>query len=52
MLYICNICKYQYNEDLEMKTFDSLADDWRCPVCNASKSEFKKYEIIYNEGDG
>jgi rubredoxin len=52
MLYICTICGYQYNEDVEMKAFESLIDDWRCPTCNASKSEFKKYETNYNEGDG
>jgi pyruvate oxidase len=52
MLYICTICKYQYNEDVEMRKFEALINDWRCPICNSPKSEFKKYEIEYNDGDG
>lgn len=35
--YVCDICKYEFKGD-----FESLPDDWVCPVCKADKSHFKK----------
>ena len=37
--YVCTICGYVYN-DTEVD-FDSLPDNWVCPVCGAPKSVFK-----------
>lgn len=38
----CLVCGYIY-EDAEHETpFSALDDDWVCPVCGASKSEFEK----------
>jgi flavin reductase (DIM6/NTAB) family NADH-FMN oxidoreductase RutF/rubredoxin len=50
--YQCNICSYIYNPakgDPEANIppgtpFEKLPDDWRCPICGADKSEFKKLE--------
>ena len=52
MLYVCAVCGYQYNEDVEIKSFEALPDDWQCPICNAPKSEFQNIEVNYNESDG
>ena len=48
--YVCSVCGYVYdpaNGDpdggIEPGTaFADLPDDWVCPVCGASKSEFEK----------
>jgi rubredoxin len=47
--YICQVCGYIYNPadgDPEGgippgTPFEKLPDDWRCPVCGASKDEFE-----------
>ncbi len=41
MRYICQVCGYIYDDEKELVPFDSLPDDWRCPLCGASKKEFK-----------
>ncbi|MHB8278103.1 MAG: thiamine pyrophosphate-dependent enzyme [Candidatus Humimicrobiaceae bacterium] len=38
--YRCVVCNYIYDEEKEGKKFSELPDDWRCPVCNASKAVF------------
>ncbi len=40
MRYVCQVCGYVYDEELEGVPFDSLPDDWECPLCHAPKSEF------------
>jgi rubredoxin len=52
MLYICPVCSYRYDDDLQMNPFDKLPDDWCCPVCKAVKSSFRGIRIYYNEGEG
>ena len=39
MRYICSICGYVYDE-AGKTPFAELPEDWRCPLCRASKSEF------------
>ena len=39
MRYICSICGYVYDE-AEQKPWAELPDDWKCPLCGASKSDF------------
>ena len=47
--YICQICGYTYNPEEGDPTigippgtpFEKLPDDYKCPVCNASKEYFK-----------
>ena len=46
--YVCNVCGYVYDPakgdpegNIPSGTpFEKLPDDWTCPVCGASKSEF------------
>jgi len=42
MKYVCNICGYVYDEEIEEVKFEELPEEWVCPVCGASKSEFTK----------
>jgi rubredoxin len=50
--YECTVCGYIYDEDkgdpdegiAPGTKFDSLPDDWVCPVCGAAKEDFKKIE--------
>lgn len=41
MRYRCSVCGYVYDECKEGKTFESLEEDWTCPMCGASKSQFR-----------
>ena len=36
--YVCNICGYEYPGSKE--EFEALPDDYKCPLCGASKSMF------------
>lgn len=46
--YKCNVCGYIYNpeigdpdQDIPSGTpFEKLPDNWTCPICGASKSDF------------
>ena len=44
--YCCDVCGYEYDpakgeDGIPAGTpFEKLPDDWSCPVCGASKSEF------------
>lgn len=46
--YVCDVCGYEY-DPAEGDTpavpagtpFEKLPDDWVCPVCGASKDQFK-----------
>jgi len=50
--YRCTVCGYIY--DLEIgdpdgdikpgTPFEEVPDDWVCPICGASKSEFERME--------
>jgi rubredoxin len=48
--YRCQICGYEYDpavgdpdNDVPPNTpFDSLPDDWVCPVCGAAKDQFEE----------
>ena len=40
MKYECPVCGYVYDEDAEGVAWDSLPDDWECPICGASKAVF------------
>lgn len=41
MKYICKICGFVYDDAKEKVPFENLPQDWVCPVCGASKSDFK-----------
>lgn len=48
--YTCSICGHTYNPDKGEpqqnippgREFTDLPDNWQCPVCGASKKNFKK----------
>lgn len=48
--YICAICGYIYDEAAGMPSagiapgtrWEELPEDWTCPLCGASKAEFKE----------
>ncbi len=48
--YRCDICGYVYDPEVgdpaagvEPGTdFDSLPDDWECPICGAGKDDFSE----------
>lgn len=44
MKYICTICGYMYDDDVEKIPFSELPDDWTCPLCGASKDLFEPVE--------
>ena len=41
MKYECTICGHIYDESVEGVKFEDLPDDWHCPICGASKDQFK-----------
>lgn len=38
--YKCLLCGHIYDEEKEGIKFEELPDDWKCPMCGASKSDF------------
>ena len=42
--YKCQLCGHTYDEEKEGVKFEDLPDDWKCPMCMAPKSVFKKVE--------
>ena len=41
MKYVCKVCGYEYNEEVEGTSFSDLPDDWACPLCGVGKDEFE-----------
>ena len=39
MRYVCTVCGYVYDE-ADNTPFADLPEDWKCPLCGASKGEF------------
>ena len=44
--YKCQLCGYIYDDAKEKVPFEELPDDWKCPMCGASKDMF---ELIKDE---
>lgn len=52
MKYICNVCGYEYDEDLgdpdngiEPGTkWEDVPDDYECPLCGVGKDDFSLEE--------
>lgn len=42
--YICTVCGYVYDEDVEGTLFEQLPNDWVCPVCGEGKEVFETEE--------
>lgn len=47
--YKCQLCGYIYDDAKEKVKFEDLPDDWKCPMCGAPKSLFKKMETEESE---
>ena len=49
-VWVCSLCGWEYDEDVGYldggfaagTKFEDLPDDFECPVCGASKSDFEK----------
>ena len=44
MKYICQVCGYIYDDEVEEMPSEDLPDDWVCPLCGVPKSSFVKVE--------
>ncbi len=40
--YRCTLCGYIYDDRKEKIKFEDLPDDWKCPLCGATKNQFEK----------
>lgn len=40
--YRCRLCGYIYDDAKETIKFADLPEDWRCPLCGATKDQFEK----------
>ena len=49
MRYVCSICGYVFDEEVEGTPFSELPDTWTCPLCGAAKSAFEPERAA---GDG
>lgn len=53
-LYICHACGYIYNEEegdpdsglLAGTRFADIPEDWACPLCGVTKSDFEFYVAL------
>ncbi len=41
-IYKCNVCGHIYDNNTEKIKFEDLPEDWTCPTCGVSKSEFSE----------
>ena len=39
-VWVCTVCGYTYDEAKEGTPFESLPEDWVCPLCKHPKSDF------------
>ena len=44
MKYICKVCGYEYDEQVEGVKFEDLPEDYLCPLCAVGKEEFEPEE--------
>jgi len=42
--YVCLVCGYIYDEEVEGIKFVDLPADWLCPLCGVGKDQFKELE--------
>jgi len=40
MKYVCDVCGYIYDEEVEDVKFLDLPEDWVCPTCGVGKENF------------
>lgn len=44
MKYVCDVCGYIYDEELEGTKWEDLPEDYKCPLCGVGKDQFIKDE--------
>lgn len=44
MKYVCEVCGYVYDEEVEGVMFEDLPDDYECPLCSVGKDQFAPEE--------
>ncbi len=44
MKYVCEVCGYVYDEEVEGVKWENLPDDYECPLCGVGKDQFAKEE--------
>ena len=44
MKYVCQVCGYQYDEQVEGVAFGDLEEDYACPLCGVGKDKFQAEE--------
>lgn len=49
--FVCTVCGYVY-EERGAGEWDALPDDWKCPVCGASKDAFEERPAAGGGGGG
>lgn len=49
MKYVCQICGYVYDDAKEKVPFEQLPADWKCPLCGATKMDFKPVNVDAKE---
>ncbi len=40
--WVCVICGYVYDDNVEAVPFSKLPEDWVCPLCSVGKDQFEK----------
>ncbi len=40
-VWVCKICGYTYDDNVEKIPFEELPDSWTCPLCKHPKSDFE-----------
>ena len=40
-VWVCKICGYVYDDNVETIPFEDLPDTWTCPLCKHPKSDFE-----------
>ena len=41
----CQLCGYEYDDAKEKVPFNELSKDWNCPLCGASKDDFRPNKV-------
>jgi len=40
MKYVCDVCGWEYDEEVEGVKWEDVADDFVCPLCGVGKDDF------------
>ena len=44
MKYVCQVCGYVHDEEVEGVLFSELPEDYACPLCAVGKDQFEVEE--------